>query len=87
MAMRSETKAKARAPGNAKAKSSADRVRAHRAKMKKQGMRLEQKWVADFRSPEFQTELKREARLLAQPNEEEEEIMRFIESHYEDWDK
>ncbi|HEX4113352.1 MAG TPA: antitoxin MazE-like protein [Stellaceae bacterium] len=81
--MRSGTKAKSRPP--AKAKPPRERARAYRERMKKQGMRLVQKWELDRRSPAFRAELKREARLLARPSQEEEEIMRFIESLYEDW--
>jgi hypothetical protein len=66
-----------------KPKTSAERVRAHRAKMKKQGMRLVQMWVPDVRSPKVRAELRRQSRNLAKAPDRE-EVTRFIESHYND---
>jgi Protein of unknown function (DUF3018) len=69
-----------------KALTSSERVRLYRAKKKKAGMRLLQIWVPDTRSPKVKVELRRQARLLAKAPDHE-EVMRFLESHYEDWDK
>jgi len=75
-----------KSPSKSKSKpqSSAARVRAHRAKMKKQGMRLVQMWVPDVRSPKVRAELRRQARNIANAPDHE-EVMRFIESLYVDW--
>jgi hypothetical protein len=41
------------------------RVRAHRARLRAQGLRPIQIWVPDVRSPEFTAEAHRQARLVA----------------------
>jgi hypothetical protein len=45
--------------------SSRDKVRAHRARMKKRGMRLVQMWVPDTRSRAFRRQAARDARAVA----------------------
>jgi hypothetical protein len=46
-------------------KSSRDKVSAHRARLRAQGLRPIQHWVPDVRSPEFKKEARRQSRLLA----------------------
>jgi len=55
-------KSKAKSPP----KSSRDKVRAYRARMRKQGMRPIQIWVPDVRSPEFKEEAHRASLAIAQ---------------------
>ena len=45
--------------------SSRDKVRAHRARLRRQGLRPIQVWVPDTRSPEFAAEAHRQSRLVA----------------------
>ncbi len=47
------------------AKSSREKVKAHRDRMRKRGLRLIQIWVPDPSSPYFAAEARRQARLLA----------------------
>jgi hypothetical protein len=47
-------------------RSSRDKVRAHRERLKRQGLRPIQIWVPDVRSPEFQAEAHRQSELVAQ---------------------
>lgn len=42
-----------------------DRVAAHRARLRRQGLRPVQIWVPDVRTPEFAAEARRQARLAA----------------------
>jgi hypothetical protein len=42
-----------------------DKVRAHREKLRKQGLRPLQIWVPDTRSPEFAAEARRQGLLVA----------------------
>ena len=46
-------------------KSSRDKVGAHRARLRAQGLRPVQHWVPDVRSAEFKKEARRQSRLLA----------------------
>jgi hypothetical protein len=55
------TKAKA----GSRPKSSRDKVRAYRARMRKQGLRPIQIWVPDVRSPEFAAEANRQSLAVA----------------------
>jgi hypothetical protein len=48
-----------------KPKSSRDKVRAHRAKLRAQGLRPIQFWVPDVESPEFAAEAHRQSLLIA----------------------
>jgi hypothetical protein len=43
------------------------RVSAHRARLRAQGLRPIQIWVPDVRSPDFEAEAHRQARLVASP--------------------
>jgi hypothetical protein len=70
-------------PTAAKRKSSRDKVRAHRARLRAQGLRPIQIWVPDVRSPAFKAEARRQSRRVAAlPGEED--TMDFIES-ITDW--
>jgi hypothetical protein len=46
-------------------KSTREKVRAHRARLRAQGLRPIQIWVPDVRSPAFAAEASRQARLVA----------------------
>lgn len=46
-------------------KSSRDKVRAHRKRLRQQGLRPIQIWVPDLRSPEFAAEARRQSRAVA----------------------
>lgn len=48
-----------------KAKSSAEKVRAHRARLRKAGLRPVQIWIPDVRSPEFAREAHRQSLAIA----------------------
>ena len=65
------------------AKSSRDKVRSHRARLRKQGLRPVQIWVPDCRSPAFKAEARRQARLLA-VDPSERDTMDFIAA-ISDW--
>lgn len=47
------------------AKSSRDKVRAHRERLRRQGLRPIQIWVPDMRSPAFAKEARRQSRAVA----------------------
>jgi hypothetical protein len=49
-----------------KPKSSRDKVRAHRARLRKQGLRPIQIWVPDVRSPDFAAQAHRQSRAVAE---------------------
>ena len=76
MASRRPTK---KAPSKPKPRSSRDKVRAHRAKLRAQGLRPIQFWVPDVNSPEFAAEAHRQSMLAAQSPRAEED-MAFLES-------
>lgn len=60
-------------------KSSRDKVRAHRARLRAQGLRPIQIWVPDTRSPEFAKEAHRQSLAIANsPGEAEDQA--FIDS-------
>jgi hypothetical protein len=59
--------------------SSRDKVRAHRARLRRQGLRPIQIWVPDVRSPAFKAEALRQSRNAA-ADPQEREIMDFIEA-------
>ena len=63
--------------------SSRDKVRAHRARLREQGLRPIQLWVPDVRSPAFKAEAARQARAVAM-DPHEAETMAFIEA-VADW--
>ena len=65
-------------------KSSREKVRAYRARMRRKGMKLIQIWVPDPKSPYFAAEARRQSRLIANsPSEKEDQA--FIDS-ITDWD-
>lgn len=49
-----------------KRKANRERVRAYRARMRAQGMKLVQIWVPDTSSPEYIAEARRQSRLAAE---------------------
>jgi hypothetical protein len=53
----------------AKRSSSRDKVRAHRERLREQGLRPLQIWVPDVRSPVFAREARRQARRVARAPE------------------
>ncbi len=67
-----------------KPKTNREKVAAHRAKLRAQGLRPIQIWVPDVRSPEFAAEARRQSRLLANdPRDKDDQA--FVESLI-DWD-
>ena len=52
--------------GSDKPKSSRDKVRAHRERLRQQGLRPIQIWVPDVRSPGFRAEAHRQSLAVAQ---------------------
>jgi hypothetical protein len=60
-------------------KSSRERVAAHRDRLRKQGLRPIQIWVPDVNSPEFKAEAHRQSLLVAQ-SEQEQDDLNFIDS-------
>ena len=61
-----------------KPKSSTERVREYRKRMREKGLRPVQFWVPDTRSPEFAAEAHRQSLAIAQSPQEEDD-MRFVE--------
>ena len=51
--------------GSNKPKSSREKVRAHRERLRRQGLRPIQIWVPDVRSPKFRKEARRQALAVA----------------------
>jgi hypothetical protein len=62
-----------------RSKSSRDKVRAHREKLRRQGLRPIQIWVPDVRSPEFAREARRQSLLIANSPQEKDD-QAFIDS-------
>jgi hypothetical protein len=58
---------------HSKPASSKDKVRAHRERMRRQGMKLIQIWVPDPNSPAFKKEARRQARVIANSPMEKED--------------
>jgi Protein of unknown function (DUF3018) len=54
-------------------KSSRDKVRAHRERLRKQGLRPIQIWVPDVRSPEFAKEAHRQSLAVANSRREKDD--------------
>jgi hypothetical protein len=63
----------------ARPKSSRDKVRAYRARMRAQGFRQIQIWVPDTRTPEFKREAHRQSLMIAR-SEHEAEDQAFVDS-------
>ena len=61
------------------AKSSRDKVRAHRERLRRQGLRPIQIWVPDVRSPEFAREAHRQSLLIANSPQEKDD-QAFVDS-------
>ena len=53
-------------PGSKKSGSSREKVRRHRERLRKQGLRPIQIWVPDVRSPSFQAQAHRQSLAVAQ---------------------
>jgi Protein of unknown function (DUF3018) len=64
---------------SARSKSSRDKVKAYRERMRKRGMKLVQVWVPDPESPYFADEARRQARLIVESSRERED-QAFIDS-------
>lgn len=64
-------------------KAAREKVRAHRARLRAQGLRPIQFWVPDVRSPEFLAEAKRQC-LSLNASAQDKEDMDFIEA-ISDW--
>lgn len=70
-----------------KPSSSKEKVRAHRERMRKSGMKLIQIWVPDPHSPAFKKEARRQARLVANsPMEKEDQAFMDAISWFKDKD-
>ena len=63
-----------------------DRVTAHRARLREQGLRPIQIWVPDVRSERFATEAHRQARLVAAADARSDD-QAFVEAVSADWDE
>ncbi len=61
------------APASKQKKSSRERVRAHRAKLRAQGLRPVQIWIPDTRTPEFAAEAHRQSLLIGNHPDERDE--------------
>ncbi|HQZ00483.1 MAG TPA: antitoxin MazE family protein [Propionicimonas sp.] len=61
-----------------------ERVSAHRARMRAQGLRPVQIWVPDVRSPDFATEAHRQSALVAAADRAGDD-MDFVEAVSDDW--
>jgi hypothetical protein len=61
------------------AKSSREKVRAHRQRLRAQGLRPIQVWVPDIRSPEFVAEARRQSGLVARGHHERQD-QEFIDA-------
>jgi Protein of unknown function (DUF3018) len=63
----------------AKTKPSRDRVRVHREKLRKKGLKPIQFWVPDVKSEEYKANIRRQCVLIANSPQEEEDIA-FVQS-------
>jgi hypothetical protein len=66
-------------PEKKKTRPSRDKVRAHRERLRAQGLRPIQIWVPDVRSPAFAAEAHRQSALVAASTQAEED-QAFVES-------
>jgi len=62
-----------------RSKRTRDKVKAHRERLRRQGLRPIQVWVPDVRSPAFQSEAHRQSLAVAR-SEQEREDQDFIDS-------
>lgn len=67
-------------------KSSTERVRAYRERMRRKGMKLVQFWLPDTSTPEFKAEARRQSLLIANSPQEKDD-QAFIDSVAVIWDK
>ena len=65
--------------GSARSRSSREKVKAYRERMRRQGLRPIQIWVPDVRSPQFAAEAHRQSLAIAQSAQEPED-QAFIDS-------
>lgn len=65
--------------------STRDRVRQHRERLRRQGLRPIQIWVPDVRSPAFAAEAQRQSAAIA-ANEGEADDQAFVDAISSDWD-
>lgn len=63
-----------------------DRVTAHRARMRAQGLRPVQIWVPDVRSAQFAGEAHRQSAAVAEADRTSDD-MAFVEAISEDWSR
>jgi hypothetical protein len=66
-------------PASMRSKRTRDKVKAHRERLRRQGLRPIQVWVPDVRSPAFQAEAHRQSLAVARSAQEREE-QDFIDS-------
>ncbi|MBV8494726.1 MAG: antitoxin MazE family protein [Alphaproteobacteria bacterium] len=65
--------------GSSRSRSSREKVKAYRERMRRQGLRPIQIWVPDVRSPEFAAEAHRQSMAIAESVQEPED-QAFIDS-------
>jgi hypothetical protein len=70
--------------GKKKPKSSRDKVRAYRKRMRAMGLRPVTIWVPDSRSKKFEDEIRRQARAIARSDAESDD-QAFIDAISEPW--
>jgi hypothetical protein len=63
-----------------------ERVSAHRARLREQGLRPVQIWVPDVRSAEFSAEAHRQSRLIADASRRTDD-QDFVDAISTDWDE
>jgi hypothetical protein len=66
-------------PASTRSKQTRDKVKVHRERLRRQGLRPIQVWVPDVRSPAFQTEAHRQSLAVARSAQERED-QNFIDS-------
>jgi len=64
--------------------STRDRVREHRERLRRQGLRPVQIWVPDVRAPEFAAEARRQSAAIA-ASEQEADDQAFVDAISWDW--
>jgi hypothetical protein len=62
------------------------RVQKHRDALRKAGLRPVQIWVPDTRRPDFAAECRRQSRLAAQADTDDEDMVQFMEEALADLD-
>ncbi len=62
-----------------------DRVRQHRERLRRQGLRPIQIWVPDVNAPEFAREAHRQSALIAASKDDQED-QAFVDAVSSDWD-